>query len=64
MPWPPVRLYWLRDGIAGGAGFWLTRDNAVRRTYEISSRDAVTGLQVQGVRFRGVTVGAAHRYRA
>ncbi|HPH12269.1 MAG TPA: MlaD family protein [Burkholderiaceae bacterium] len=38
--------------------FWLTRDNAVRRTYEISSRDAVTGLQVQaGVRFRGVTVG-------
>lgn len=38
--------------------FWLTRDTAVRRTYEISSRDAVTGLQVQaGVRFRGVAVG-------
>ena len=37
---------------------WLTRDTAERRIYDISSREAVTGLQVQaGVRFRGVTVG-------
>lgn len=37
---------------------WLTRDTGEHRVYELSSRDAVTGLQPQaGVRFRGVTVG-------
>jgi phospholipid/cholesterol/gamma-HCH transport system substrate-binding protein len=37
---------------------WLTRDSAAHMTYELSSREAVTGLQMQaGVRFRGVTVG-------
>lgn len=37
---------------------WLTRDTAVRRIYEISSAEAVTGLQSQApVRYRGVAVG-------
>ena len=37
---------------------WLTRDTGEHRVYELSSRDAVTGLQPQAaVRFRGVTVG-------
>ena len=37
---------------------WLTRDTGVRRVYEISSQEPVTGLQPQAaVRFRGVAVG-------
>ncbi len=37
---------------------WLTRDTGIRRIYEISSPEAVTGLQSQAaVRFRGVAVG-------
>ena len=37
---------------------WLTRDTGVRRVYEISSAEAVNGLQPQAaVRFRGVAVG-------
>lgn len=37
---------------------WLTRDTATHLIYDISSRDAVTGLQPQAnVRFRGVNVG-------
>ena len=37
---------------------WLTRDTGVRRLYEISSPEAVNGLQPQAaVRFRGVPVG-------
>lgn len=37
---------------------WLTRDTGVRDTYEISTKEAVTGLQEQApVRFRGVDVG-------
>ena len=37
---------------------WLTRDTVMHRDYELSSREAVTGLQPQaGVRFRGVSVG-------
>ncbi len=37
---------------------WLTRDTGVRRVYEISSPEAVNGLQPQAaVRYRGVPVG-------
>lgn len=37
---------------------WLTRDTARHMTFELSSRESVTGLQTQaGVRFRGVNVG-------
>jgi phospholipid/cholesterol/gamma-HCH transport system substrate-binding protein len=37
---------------------WLTRDVALRTVYEISTREPVTGLQVQAaVRFRGIPVG-------
>lgn len=37
---------------------WLTRDGGLQLTYEVSTREAVTGLQPQaGVRFRGVRVG-------
>ena len=41
---------------------WLTRDTVMHREYELSSREAVTGLQPQaGVRFKGVTVGKVIR---
>lgn len=37
---------------------WLSRDTAQYRTYEISTRESVTGLQEQApVRYRGVDVG-------
>jgi phospholipid/cholesterol/gamma-HCH transport system substrate-binding protein len=37
---------------------WLTRDTGARDTYEISTKETVTGLQEQApVRFRGVDVG-------
>ncbi len=37
---------------------WLTRDAALRTVYEISTREPVTGLQVQAaVRYRGIPVG-------
>jgi phospholipid/cholesterol/gamma-HCH transport system substrate-binding protein len=37
---------------------WLTRDTGIRHTYEISTREIITGLQEQApVRFRGVDVG-------
>jgi phospholipid/cholesterol/gamma-HCH transport system substrate-binding protein len=39
-------------------GAWLTRDSGDRHVYEISTREAVTGLQEQApVRYRGVDVG-------
>jgi phospholipid/cholesterol/gamma-HCH transport system substrate-binding protein len=39
-------------------GAWLTRDSGERDRYEISTREAVTGLQEQApVRYRGVEVG-------
>ena len=41
-----------------GLAFWLTKDNTQQRVFELSSRDAVTGLQPQAaVRFKGVSVG-------
>ena len=41
-----------------GLAAWLTRDTGVRDTYEISTKETVTGLQPQApVRFRGVDVG-------
>jgi phospholipid/cholesterol/gamma-HCH transport system substrate-binding protein len=37
---------------------WLTRDGTVRNIYELSTRDAVSGLQPQAmVRYRGIAVG-------
>lgn len=37
---------------------WLTRDAAVRHTYEVSTSEAVSGLQPQAaVRYRGIDVG-------
>lgn len=43
-------------------GAWLTRDSGERHPYEISTREAVTGLQEQApVRYRGVDVGKVTR---
>jgi phospholipid/cholesterol/gamma-HCH transport system substrate-binding protein len=37
---------------------WLTRDDTVRNTFELSTRDPVSGLQPQAmVRYRGIAVG-------
>jgi phospholipid/cholesterol/gamma-HCH transport system substrate-binding protein len=37
---------------------WLTRDTGVRRVYEMSTREAVSGVQPQAsVRYRGIDVG-------
>jgi len=41
-----------------GLVVWFTRDNTVRNLYELSTRDAVSGLQPQAmVRYRGIAVG-------
>ncbi|MDQ0083661.1 MULTISPECIES: MlaD family protein [Variovorax] len=41
-----------------GLVIWFTRDNTVRNIYELSTRDAVSGLQPQAmVRYRGIAVG-------
>lgn len=45
-------------GLLGGLAAWLTRDQASYDTYELTTPDAVTGLQPQAaVRYKGVTVG-------
>lgn len=41
-----------------GLAYWLTRDDTVRTSFEISSAEAITGLQPQAtVRYKGVPVG-------
>lgn len=41
-----------------GLAWWLTRDAGVKRLYEVSTREAVTGLQPQApVKYRGIAVG-------
>jgi phospholipid/cholesterol/gamma-HCH transport system substrate-binding protein len=41
-----------------GLAAWLTRDTGIRDTYEIATRESVTGLQQQAlVRYLGVDVG-------
>ena len=41
-----------------GLAVWLTRDSGRYQTYELSSRDGVSGLQPQAaVRYKGVSVG-------
>ena len=41
---------------------WLTRDSGVRHIYEMSTREAVSGLQPQAaVRYRGIEVGKVAR---
>lgn len=41
---------------------WLTRDSGVRHVYEMSTREAVSGLQPQAaVRYRGIDVGKVAR---
>lgn len=45
-------------GLMVALAAWLTRDTSVQRVFEISSHEAVTGLQPQaGVRYKGVSVG-------
>lgn len=45
-------------GLVIGLSFWLTRDTTPQRFYELSSKDAVTGLQLQAaVRYKGVKIG-------
>lgn len=48
----------LAVSLFAGLAYWLTRDDTVRRSYEISSADAISGLQAQSpVRYKGVPVG-------
>lgn len=45
-------------GLLLALAWWLTRDGSIRSEYEISSPEAVSGLNVQaGVRLKGVLVG-------
>ncbi|MFN4120709.1 MlaD family protein [Acidovorax sp.] len=45
-----------------GLAIWLTRDNANYQSYELSTKDGVSGLQPQAtVRYKGVAVGKVTR---
>ncbi|MFY3386289.1 MlaD family protein [Paracidovorax sp. MALMAid1276] len=45
-----------------GLAIWLTRDDANYQSYELSTKDGVTGLQPQAaVRYKGVAVGKVTR---
>ena len=44
--------------LVAGLGMWLTRDSGNYHSYELSSREGVSGLQEQAaVRYKGVAVG-------
>ena len=46
------------SALLGVLAYWLTRDVGIRLAYEITTREAVSGLQPQApVRYRGVNVG-------
>ncbi len=48
--------------LAVALAIWLTRDAGVRHIYEMSTREAVSGLQPQAaVRYRGIDVGKVAR---
>jgi phospholipid/cholesterol/gamma-HCH transport system substrate-binding protein len=50
------------SALLAGLGFWLMRDTGTYRTYELVTRDTVTGLQQQAqVRYKGVSVGKVTR---
>jgi len=44
--------------MAVALAMWLTRDSGVRQVYEMSTREAISGLQPQAaVRYRGIDIG-------
>ena len=46
------------SALVAGLGMWLTRDTGNYHSYELSSREGVSGLQEQAaVRYKGVAVG-------
>lgn len=48
----------LVSALAVALAVWLMRDTTVRATYELSTRDTISGLQEQAaVRYRGIPVG-------
>ncbi len=48
--------------LLAGLAIWLTRDNANYQSYELSTKDGVSGLQPQAtVRYKGVSVGKVTR---
>ncbi|WP_027994623.1 MlaD family protein [Simplicispira psychrophila] len=48
----------LMAALAAGLAMWLTRDNGSYHSYELTSREGVSGLQPQAaVRYKGVAVG-------
>lgn len=48
----------LASALLVALAFWLTRDTAIRKSYDISTSGNVTGLQEEAsVRYRGVKVG-------
>jgi len=56
--WAAGAFVLLVSALLVGLAVWLTRATGEVRLYEVSTRDAVTGLQSQAsVRFRGVKIG-------